>query len=99
MATYRSITGREDAQQAMALCHLLYRPFQSLDAFEAFFLHRKEEGLTTVSLLREDGAAFASGCYAAGAPKMYITLVLVKPELRRRGIGREALRALEDRLA
>ncbi|MCI8406459.1 MAG: GNAT family N-acetyltransferase [Oscillospiraceae bacterium] len=106
MATYRSITGREDAQQAMALFNgaadageLLYRPFQSLDAFEAFFLHRKEEGLTTVSLLREDGAAFASGCYAAGAPKMYITLVLVKPELRRRGIGREALRALEDRLA
>lgn len=106
MANYRSVASDGDVRLAMQLFNdavsageLLYRPFPTADAFSAFFLHRKEEGLTTVSLLREDGAAFASGCYAAGAPKMYVTLILVRPDARRQGIGREALRALEAELA
>ncbi len=104
--TFHDMVSREDVQNAMELfdgCaaagEILYKPFQDAGAFEAFFLHRREAGLSVVSLAAEDGSAFASGCYAADADKGYITFVAVRPDRRRQGIGRAILRELEQRLA
>ena len=92
MMTFHDMVSREDVQNAMELfdgCaaagEILYKPFQDAGAFEAFFLHRREAGLSVVSLAAEDGSAFASGCYAADADKGYITFVAVRPDRRRQG--------------
>lgn len=104
--TYRTMTSYEDIQIARKLFNdcvaageILYKPFETDDAFEKFFLRRPEEDLTTVNLLAEDGSAFASGCYVSGADKGYITFVAVRRDLRRLGEGREILGELEQRLA
>lgn len=104
--TFRDIVSYEDMEAARGLFNdcaaageILYKPFEDAQAFEAFFLHRREEGLTVVNLVSEDAGAFASGCYAENADKGYITFVGVRPDRRRQGMGREILGALEQRLA
>lgn len=103
--TFRNIVSREDVEAARRLFNdcaaageVLYKPFEDTQAFEDFFLHRREEDLTVVNLMSEDAEAFASGCYTENADKGYITFVAVRPDRRRQGIGREILRALEQRL-
>lgn len=103
--TYHNITSLEDVQSARYLFNecavrgeVLYKPLETDLSFENFFLHRAEKGLTTVNLLSDDGLSFASGCYADGADKAYITFVAVSPERRCLGRGREILGELEDAL-
>ncbi|MCI8401919.1 MAG: GNAT family N-acetyltransferase [Lachnospiraceae bacterium] len=104
--TYRNIETREDTQAALELFNgcaasgeILYKPFADAESFEAFFLKRKEEGLKTVALIAADRTAFASGCYMDGEEKGYISFVAVAPDQRRKGIGQEILRALEQGLS
>ena len=102
---YREIAAREDAQTARELFNacvrageVLYKPFDDIEAFEAFFLRRPKEEATVVNLLWEDGSAFASGCHVEATGKCYITFVAVSPDKRRQGRGREILAGLERRL-
>lgn len=77
----------------------LYQPFPDRASFERFFFHREEENLTVVNLISEDRAVFACGCYSKGEERGFITLLLVRPDARRQGRGRDALHALEEALA
>lgn len=87
---YKEIATREDAQTARELFNacvrageVLYKPFDDIEAFEAFFLRRPKEEATVVNLLWEDGSAFASGCHVEATGKCYITFVAVSPDKRR----------------
>lgn len=102
---YREIETREDAGAARKLFNdcaaageVLYKPFGTIEAFEAFFLGRPKEEAAVVNLLAEDGSAFASGCYVERTGKCYITFLAVCPERRRQGGGRGILLELERRL-
>ncbi len=77
---------------------LLFKPFKNLDAFSSFFKTHKGSGIHQVSVVGESGCAFASGCYVEGEDRAYITLILVRKDRRRQGIGRTMLSYLEDRL-
>lgn len=103
--TIREIASNEDVQAAKKLFNdcagageVLYKPFGDEEAFRDFFLRRKDETLTVVNLVSEDGEAFASGCYAKETDKGYITFVAVQPLRRRQGVGRQILKELERRL-
>ncbi len=76
---------------------ILFKPFETRDAFEKFFLSR-EDGVETVCLTDGEGGCFASGCLNEEKTKGYITFVAVRKELRRQGLGSAAIKCLEEKL-
>ena len=74
---------------------ILYRPFETPEAFEAFFL---SENANRKPVALGGEGAFAAGCYVPESGKAYITFIGVCPERRRRGVGRAILTALEEAL-
>lgn len=101
---YRVIKTREDAETARKLLNgciaageVLYKPFDDIGTFEAFFLYRPKE-VAVLNLLADEGDAFASGCWVEGSGKCYITFVTVRPDRRRQGRGRAILAELEQGL-
>ncbi len=77
---------------------LLFKPFENLNAFCRFFMEHKGSDIHKISVVGADGCAFASGCYVEGETRAYVTLLLVKKEMQRQGIGRNILSYLEERL-
>lgn len=99
---FEAVTPAAGAAQAMELFNtivgrgeVLYKPFETQEAFDTFFL-KSDEARRTVALAGE--GAFASGCYVPESGKAYVTFVGVSPERRRQGIGRAVLTALEEQL-
>lgn len=75
----------------------LFKPFQSVEEFAKFFLNR-EDGVKTVCLSDGTDGCLASGCLSEDGNKGYITYLAVRKDLRRKGLGSELLKALEDAL-
>ena len=73
---------------------ILYNAFETLDAFNAFFLNR-QDGVKTVCISDEEDGCFGCGCLNEEKTKGYITFIGVRKDLRRRGLGRELLHTLE----
>ena len=65
--------------------------------FEDKFL-RQQEGMEKITLLLEDGFAFASGVVDHLTGKLFVTIVVTDKSLRRKGFGRAVLSALEKQL-
>lgn len=102
--TCRKIENAADVQAALTLfnnCYaageVLFKPFTTAGEFEAFFLNR-EDGVRTMCLIEGSCGGFVSGCLNAQGTKGYVTFVTVKPELRRQGMARMLLAALEEEL-
>lgn len=99
---FEPITPGAKAEEARALFNalaargdILYKPFETPEAFGAFFLAESAD-LKRVALGGE--GAFAAGCYVPESGKAYITFVGVCPERRRQGVGSAILAALEEAL-
>ena len=63
---------------------------------EKVFLN--QEKLSCIGLASPGGEGFAFGCTDFAQKKNFITLVMVKEEERKKGIGTALLNALEERL-
>lgn len=83
--------------QAIASGDMIYKPLDQ-ETFCRLFVSPQED-VRKVSLIAQDGGAFAAGCYVPGQDKAYITMVVVRPDRRRTGMGRDALLALEHELS
>lgn len=99
---FEAITPAAGAAEARALFNalsaggeVLYKPFETDEAFASFFL-TDSSARKTVALGGE--GAFAAGCYVLESGKAYITFVGVQPQERRQGKGRAILSALEKEL-
>lgn len=66
---------------------------------QQFFCSDEKVKKITLGAFEENQlVGFANGCVKASGESGYITFVLVKPEFRRRGIGTELLKSLENEL-
>lgn len=94
MTSKESPAARELFNQCVRAGEVLYKPFDTQEDFDRFFLRREEEDTAAVALSAEEG--FAAGCCTRHDQKAYITFVAVRPDCRRKGCGKALLTALEE---
>lgn len=58
----------------------------------------KEECVRKITVADEDGHGFASGCIDDRSGKCFLTFIAVEKEQRRKGLGRQLLETLEEKL-
>lgn len=85
-------------EEAVEEKEMLFKPFENLDAFCSFFYENTESNIHKISVVGRNGCAFASGCYVEGETRAFLTLLIVKKELQKQGIGRTMLSYLEELL-
>ncbi|MFD1405118.1 GNAT family N-acetyltransferase [Robinsoniella peoriensis] len=97
------VTGSRESEQAYRMfsqsCkekEMLHLPL-SRETFEDKFLKQKEE-MEKITLLLDDGIAFASGVVDHLTGKLFVTMVITDKSCRRKGFGRAVLSALEKQL-
>ena len=106
MAAFREISP-SDLDPCVALWNaccggprrLLYAQLTA-QSFRSLFLD-PVDGVRKISLVAElarEVVGFANGAVRDGAPRAYITIILVREDARRRGIGKELLARLENAL-
>ncbi|WP_024345564.1 GNAT family N-acetyltransferase [Lacrimispora indolis] len=91
-------TAFELFEDAVRIKEVLFRPFENQSAFRRFFMENQSEEIHKITILEEQGRGFASGCFQRGEDRAYLSMILVKKEKQRQGIGRAMLAYLEDRL-
>lgn len=103
MKTIEILPGSQESEQAYRLfskaCQereMLHLPL-TREGFEEKFLQQKE-GMEKITLLLEEGGAFASGVVDQLTGKLFLTMVVTEKSCRRKGLGRAVLIALEKRL-
>jgi len=84
-------------QESLDRNEMLYKPCTK-EKFVEIFLHTKAKGQVNINIIDENGRAFAGGSYIIGAERAFITMIVVDERVRRQGLGREILGALEDKL-
>lgn len=85
----------EDAVKAK---EVLFRPFENQSAFCRFFMEDQADEVHKITILKEHGWGFASGCFLRGENRAYLSMIVVKKEMQGQGIGKTMLACLEDRL-
>lgn len=73
---------------------ILYKPM-NIENFKEFFLDENED-FKKISIMEKNGNAFASGSFKDN--KGYITLIIVKKDSRRKGLGTKILNKLEEEI-
>ena len=85
----------EDAVRAK---EVLFRSFENQSAFGRFFMENPADEVRKITILEEHGWGFASGCFLGGENRAYLSMIVVKKEMQRQGIGKTMLAYLENRL-
>ncbi len=91
-------TAYELFEDAVRAKEVLFRPFENQSDFCKFFMENQADTVHKVTILEEHGWGFASGCFLSGESRAYLSMILVKKEMQRQGIGKTMLASLEDRL-
>ena len=73
---------------------ILYKPM-NIENFKEFFLDENED-FKKISIMEKNGKALASGSFKDN--KGYITLIIVKKDSRRKGLGTKILNKLEEEI-
>ncbi|MFV0241015.1 MAG: GNAT family N-acetyltransferase [Lacrimispora sphenoides] len=91
-------TAYELFEDAVRAKEVLFCPFESQNDFLKFFMEDQAEEVHKITILEEHGWGFASGCFLSGESRAYLSMIAVKKEMQRQGIGKAMLACLEDRL-
>lgn len=91
-------TAYELFEDAVRAKEVLFRLFEDQSAFCRFFMEDQADQVHKITVLEEHGHGFASGCFVNGQDRAYLSMIVVKKEMQRQGIGRAMLTCLEERI-